>query len=98
MFNCASDSQVASVAHRSGSLISGRRVSAAKNNAGRRAIRSPLAVRQLQSLFHILTPRKTAFLLRFCRCTREAEGSSEEIPAAGGENAAVIFRSEVCEA
>jgi hypothetical protein len=29
---------------------------------------------------------------------REAEDSSEEISAEGGKNAAVIFRSEVCEA
>src|SRR5262249_25097595 len=41
---------------------------------------------QAQSLFPSLTPRKPAFLRRFCRCVREAEESSEEISAAGAEN------------
>src|SRR5262245_5236997 len=98
MFNCASDSQVASLAHRPGSLISGRRVSAILNYVRRVAIQSLLAYKQEQDPFHSLAPRKTAFLLRFYRCVREADESYEEISAAVGENAVVIFRSEVCEA
>jgi hypothetical protein len=52
----------------------------------------------VQELFHSLAPRKTAFSLRFYRCTRETAELSEELSAAGGENAVAIFRSEVCEA
>jgi hypothetical protein len=62
-------------------------------NVRKTAIQSLLAVRQVQSLFHSLTPRKTAFSLGFYRRMRESDEPSEEISAADGENAAVIFRS-----
>src|SRR6266508_684038 len=94
-FNCASDSQVASLAHRPGSLISGRRVSAILNYVRRVATRSLLAYKQEQDLFHSLAPRKTTFSLRFYRCMRGAGELSAEISAAVGENAVVIFRSAV---
>jgi hypothetical protein len=76
-------------------LISGRRVSAKLNYLRRVAIQSLLANKQTQYLFHSLATGKTAFSLRFYRCMREADESAEEISSAGGENAAVIFRSAI---
>jgi hypothetical protein len=76
-------------------LISGRRVSAKLNYVRRAAIQSLLANKQVQDLFHSPAPRKTAFSLRLYRCIGEADEPSEEISAAAGENAVVIFRSAV---
>jgi hypothetical protein len=45
----------------------------------------------MQSLFHYLTPQKTAFSMRFCGCMREAEESSEEISAAMGKTQRSFF-------
>src|SRR5262245_40428968 len=56
-----------------------------KKNKGT-SIQSLLAGEQSQTLFPCLTSRKTAFLQRFYSRAREANESSEEMSAAGGEN------------